>query len=101
MEPVVEQKNLKYACTLSMVETEEVHRRIVHSHELPDVAGLLRHEEVAMDGRSTAEHGTTQVEIVAGIFKVWEETQETRRTHEEHQMEIGKRLLTTVKPLNA
>ncbi len=55
--------DLQDAVAVGTAHAKQVHGGIVHAHQQPDASCLLRHQEVAMGGRQTAELGRTQVKI--------------------------------------
>ena len=68
MQAVIEQQQLENAVALGTGETEEVHRGIIHTHQLVNVSSLGRHQKVAMKGNVTAKSGGTKVKVAVGFF---------------------------------
>ena len=106
MEAVISESHFEQTVAVVMGETVEVHRGVIHAHhELYDL-GLGGLEEVAMNRRHSTEDTLAQVEIVARgiVVEIGIETEESRKAHEKHQVEIGKvalLLFSTLTSLNA
>lgn len=65
VEAVVVEGNLQEAVALGVRHLEQVHGGIVHTHHQLHLLGLLRLEEIAVDGWGKQEDAFAEIEIVA------------------------------------